>query len=94
MSQLDLVGHAPVESSRLLKQFLKADLGNSIYVEIIEKRKREVGLVMLAKFSAPIKCSQCQQNYLPAQNIIERQKLMMIGNFPIQPFLFMFRFQS
>ena len=41
-SQLDLVGQEPVDLSRLLSQFLKADVGNSIYVEIIGKRKREV----------------------------------------------------
>ena len=40
--QIDLVGHAPVESASLLNQFLKADVGNSIYVEIIGNRKREV----------------------------------------------------
>ena len=52
-----LVGHAPVELSRLINQLLKADAGN-IYVEIIEKQKREVRLVVSAKFSARAKYFQ------------------------------------
>ena len=63
-SKLSLVGHKPVELSKLLNQFLKADTGNCIYVEVIciyveviGKRKREVGLVVPAKFSAHTKCS-------------------------------------
>ena len=54
-SQLILVGHAPVELSRILNQYLKADEGSSIYVEVTGKRKREVGLVVPAKFSARTK---------------------------------------
>ena len=53
-----LVGHAPVELSRLINQLLKADAGNIIYVEIIEKQKREVRLVVSAKFSARTKYFQ------------------------------------
>ena len=56
--QLDLVGHAIVELSGLLNQFLKTDVGNGICVEIIGKRKCEVGLVVPAKLSARTKCSQ------------------------------------
>ena len=55
-SQLDVVGHAPVELS-LLDQFLKAAVGNSIYVEMIRKRKREVGPVVPEKFSSCKKCN-------------------------------------
>ena len=58
ISKLSLVGHVLVELSKLLNHFLKADRGNCIYVEVIGKRKREVGLVVPAKFSARIKCSQ------------------------------------
>ena len=54
-SQLDVVGHAPVELS-LLDQFLKAAVGNSIYVEMIRKRKREVGPVVPEKF---LPCKIC-----------------------------------
>ena len=57
-SQLDLEGHAPVELASLLNQFLKADVGNSIYVKIIGKQKREVRLVVPANFSTCTKCSQ------------------------------------
>ena len=56
--QLELVGHAPVELSRLLNHFLKAHVGNSIYVEVTGKRKREVGLVVPAKFSARTKSTR------------------------------------
>ena len=48
----------PVELSKLLNQFLKADKGNRIYVEITGKRKREIGLVVPAKFSARTNCSR------------------------------------
>ena len=58
ISKLSLVGHVPVELSKLLNRFLKADTGNCIYVEVIGKRKREVGLVVPAKFSARTKCSR------------------------------------
>ena len=58
VSQLELVGHAPVELSRLLNHFLKAHVGNSIYVEVTGKRKREVGLVVPAKFSARTKSTR------------------------------------
>ena len=90
LPQLDLVGHAPIESWRLLKQFLKVDLGNSIYVDIIGMRKREVGLVILAKLSAPPKCSRCQRNSPPAQNVIERQKFICF-DFKVENCYFIFK---
>ena len=58
ISKLSLVGHAPVELSKLLNEFLKADTRNCIYVEVIGKQKREVGLVVSAKFPARTKCSR------------------------------------
>ena len=48
----ELVGHAPVEFSSLLYHFLQASAENCINVEVIEKRKREVGLVVPAKYNA------------------------------------------
>ena len=57
-STLTLLGLVPVELSKLLNKFLKADTGNGIYVEITGKRKREVGLVVPAKFSARTNCSR------------------------------------
>ena len=42
----ELVGHAPVEFSSLLYHFLQASAENCINVEVIGKRKREVGLVV------------------------------------------------
>jgi len=55
---LTLVGNVPVELSTLLNQIVKADTGNASYVEITGKRKREVGLVVSAKFSAQKNCSR------------------------------------
>ena len=40
---------------------MNSDLGNSIYVEITGKRKREAGLVVLTKFSALTKCGQAEK---------------------------------
>ena len=48
----ELVGHAPVEFSSLLYHFLQASAENCINVEVIGKRKREVGLVVPAKYNA------------------------------------------
>ena len=62
-SQLDLEGHAPIELASLLNQFLKADVGTSIYVKIIGKRKRED--------------LWCQQTSPPAQNVVKQQKFLM-----------------
>ena len=36
-----LVGHLPIELSKLLKQFLDADKKNMLIVTVIGKRKRE-----------------------------------------------------
>ena len=47
-----LVGHLPVEISSLLCHFLRADDGNYIEVEILGKRKYEVGLVVPAKYNS------------------------------------------
>ena len=47
-----MVGHAPVEFSSLLYHFLQASAENCINVEVIGKRKREVGLVVPAKYNA------------------------------------------
>ena len=47
-----LVGHAPVEFSSLLYHFLQASTENCINVEVIGKRKREVGLIVPAKYNA------------------------------------------
>ena len=48
----ELVGHAPVEFSSLLYHFLQASAENCINVEVIGKRKHEVGLAVPAKYSA------------------------------------------
>ena len=48
----ELVRHAPVEFSSLLYHFLQASTENCINVEVIRKRKRDVGLVVPAKCNA------------------------------------------
>ena len=49
----ELVGHVPVElSSLVLYHFLQASAENCISVEVIGKRKREVGLAVPAKCNA------------------------------------------
>ena len=47
-----LVGHVPIEISSLIDYFLKADKSNSVLAQVTGKRKREVGLVVPARFTA------------------------------------------
>ena len=47
-----LVGHLPKELSCLLKYFLEASPGNNLIAVVTGKRKREVGLVVPAKYVA------------------------------------------
>ena len=47
-----IVGHVPIELSSLIDYFLKVDELNSVLAEVMKKRKREVGLVVPAKFTA------------------------------------------
>ena len=47
-----LVGHLPIEISKLMKHFLDADKNNLLMTTVVGKKKREVGLVIPAKYSA------------------------------------------
>ena len=47
-----LVGHLPIEISFLLTYFLEASPENKLNAIVIGKRKREVGLVVPAKYAA------------------------------------------
>ena len=47
-----LVGHLPIELSCLLKYFLEASPENNLIAVVTGKRKREVGLVVPAKYVA------------------------------------------
>ena len=47
-----LVGHVPIELSSLLKNFLQASKEKRLIAQATGKRKREVGLVVPAKFTA------------------------------------------
>ena len=46
-----LVGHVPIECSALMDNFLSADEANRLSAAVTGKRKREVGLVVPAKFT-------------------------------------------
>ena len=50
--QKELVGHVPVDLSSLIYHFLNVSPENRMTVEVTGKRKREVGLVVPAKFNA------------------------------------------
>ena len=50
--QKELFGHVPVELLSLIYHFLNATSENRMTVEVTGKRKREVGLVVPAKFNA------------------------------------------
>ena len=54
----ELIGHAPIEISSLLHHFLNADATNVIKVTITGKRKREVGLVVPAKYACFTRCKR------------------------------------
>ena len=54
-----LVGHVPIELSRLVATFLNALQGNIVEVEVCGKRKREVGLVVPGIFKARTKSKVC-----------------------------------
>lgn len=47
-----LVGHVPIELSRLLKNFLDANSENKLFAQVTGKRRREVGLVVPVKYTA------------------------------------------
>ena len=47
-----LVGHVPIELLRLMKFFLEANTENKLVTQVTGKGKREIGLVIPAKFSA------------------------------------------
>ena len=47
-----LVGHLPIELSRLMKNFLEANTEKKLLAQVTGKRKREIGPVVPAKFSA------------------------------------------
>ena len=50
-----LVGHIPCEISKMIYCFLKTDKFNSVIVIVTGKRKREMGLVVLARFKCTAK---------------------------------------
>ena len=47
-----LAGHVPIELSRLLKNFLGTNEENRLFAKVAGKRKREIGLVVPARFCA------------------------------------------
>lgn len=51
-SKKTLGRHVPIELSRILNNFLRANTENNLFVKVTAKRKRETGLVVPARFSA------------------------------------------
>jgi len=51
-SKKTLACHVPIELSRILNNFLRANTENNLFVKVTAKRKREIGLVVPARFSA------------------------------------------
>ena len=61
-----LVGHIPIELSQLIYHFLKESNENFIEASVSEKRMREIGLVVPAKYVAFTK-TQRVVNILPSE---------------------------
>ena len=68
----ELVGHAPVEFSSLLYHFLQASAENCMNVEVIGKRKRDVGLVVPARHNV-LQGTKRQQWYW-MKNVLSAEK--------------------
>ena len=47
-----LVGHVPIEISKLTNQFLEANNNNGLKATVTGKNKRELGLIVPAKYTA------------------------------------------
>ena len=58
-SSLALVGHVPIELSRLVAGFLGASKKHSVSVQVCEKRKPEVGLIVPGLYQARTKKKKC-----------------------------------
>ena len=54
----ELVGHSPIEISTIIYYFLRADERNRVNVQVTGKRKREVGLVVPARYHMYIRCAR------------------------------------
>ena len=50
--------NVPIELSRLLKNFLEANAENRLLTQVTGKRKREVGLVVPAKFTTELRIAR------------------------------------
>ena len=72
----NVVGHVPMELSSLLDYFLKADKSNKLLVEVTGKRKREVGLVVPAQFTA-YTVNQRHAQVLDAELIKKKEKFKL-----------------
>ena len=68
-----LVGHLPIEISRLSYHFLKKSLENKVIVKITGKGKREIGLVVPANFVYITKDENC--SYILEAELEKRKTL-------------------
>ena len=58
-----LLGHVQIELSSLLHHFLRENKSSSIKMKVIGKRKREIGLVIPAKFIAHAENKRTPENF-------------------------------
>ena len=56
-----LVGHIPIEVSRIISYFLQANETDEAKVEVTGKRKREIGLIVPGKYYARTKTKRTAQ---------------------------------
>lgn len=72
-----LVGHIPIELSQLLYHFLNTgENGNKLTAAVVGKRKREIGLIVPAKFTATTKHKKFAEILL--KNLEEKKELLEI----------------
>ena len=75
ISKLSLVGHIPVELSKLLYQFLKADTGHCIYVEVIGETKTGGWTCGTSKILRPHKMLSNSKS--PRWTIVKNEKTVL-----------------
>ena len=75
-----LVRHIPIELSSLMTYFLRAEHTNQLSATVIGKRKRELGLVVPAKYTAVTNCKTMATTL--AEKLID--KIDRYANFEIK----------
>ena len=58
-----MVGHVPIELSRLISYFIQAAETNKVKVQVTGKRKREIGLIVPGRYFARTDSKKTWQKY-------------------------------